>query len=465
MSKNFLYLNINQASNFNNTIPPQPNSACLFLTIQDGKLVLSTLDENGNITNISGAVDKDKILQLLYNYVQYSEYSDSISSITDQLNNIQIGGYVQYSQFSDSISSLNDRIDNISVDDSEYVKKSQLSDSISSLTDQLNNIKIVGYVQYSEYSDSISSINNRIDNLIIGEIDTNVLATKEQLNQKVDYSEYSDSISNFVSLDNNGKISVDVLPDDIQGNVSKNANITLPIPYDKNNDNITFIMDVCENGQFLQSFESATSQYSDNSESLYNRISMKNPIHRSYMKIFAKDKFIDVPDTGINITYYGQNLSLTLNKIILPNYVPGNTYYARYTWMDYQGAIMDWKGFKFQFDAVDASLPLKTQDQNEVYEYEQVMSDYSDSSSTLDIIDYNNGEIQKIYWQGNFNIDTQNCINIPYGKTLKLFCIQVDENGESSITSNSNTTNINNKSYLIEIHNVGELVSTIKELY
>ena len=119
--------------------------------------------------------------------------------------------------------------------------------------------------------------------------------------------------------------------------------------------------------------------------------------------------------------------------------------------MDYQGAIFDWKGLKFQYDVIDASIPLNQQEEINIYEqYYLSQSSSNSDQSVSSIIDYNNGDIQKFYFDNKLDIDTDNIINIPYGKSMKIFCVNINDNS---------------KKYLIEIYNIGEIISTIQELF
>ena len=130
--------------------------------------------------------------------------------------------------------------------------------------------------------------------------------------------------------------------------------ITLPIPYDENNDNLTLIVDIGLDGQFI---EMAGSQASTLEGGYYFRISIKNSYQRQLMKVFQTDHFEDVPNSGINISNYDSTVSLTINTTMFPFYQFGTTYYARYTWTDSNESHMDWKGFKFSSDIASFAYP------------------------------------------------------------------------------------------------------------
>ena len=103
---------------------------------------------------------------------------------------------------------------------------------------------------------------------------------------------------------------------------------TFPIPYDKNDDTLTLIVDISETPQFInqisysQSSSSNTSNSSFSSDSsdsssqenTYVRINMAN--FKSQMKIISNGKFVQMPAEGVGKSYYGCLITFQLNQIM-----------------------------------------------------------------------------------------------------------------------------------------------------
>lgn len=150
--------------------------------------------------------------------------------------------------------------------------------------------------------------------------------------------------------------SINQIRENLQQKAQKTyPNITLPIPYDENNDTLTLIIDIGIDGTF--EIQKTDSNSQDLVQGQYCRISMANQTHRSRMKIFQTDHFVQIPQNGIGTIYYDSNIVLTLDKTIFPYLEYDKTYYARYTWADSNESYTDWKGFILKNDVQDFAHP------------------------------------------------------------------------------------------------------------
>lgn len=137
----------------------------------------------------------------------------------------------------------------------------------------------------------------------------------------------------------------------------KEAVFTFPIPYDNELQNLTLFVDISKDGRFdFELTDSDSNSYQDTT-GFYKRISMGNPSHRQKMKIFSNGNFIPIPDSGINLPYYGETVVFILDKELMKGYLPGQTYYGRYRWWDLESAVPDWVGFIFTYDFHDIRPP------------------------------------------------------------------------------------------------------------
>lgn len=316
----------------------------------------------------------------------------------------------------------------------------------------------------------------------------------------------------LVKLNDDGKISNDLLNIDLTNlqlptvsSNSYNSTITLPIPYDHQNQSVTLIVDFIpyQNEDQIVQFKTDyinneniqvsddnpfgvqySSNSSDNSQSSwlqydengygrsFYRVSMKNDLHRSYMRIYSNNRFVKITDSSWIVQNYGQNIVFTLNEDLIPNYQAGKTYYARYTWMDYSGNTMDWKGFKFSGDVMQSAQPQKKlQDQFKFYQFNEQIQNTSDSKGNIIYpqFDYLNGQIQKLTLSEVTTFSCQNILNIPYGKTIKFIVntngYQVNLVNQDLVNQDNATTTINNASkLLIQITNIGYYIMSYRQL-
>ena len=218
------------------------------------------------------------------------------------------------------------------------------------------------------------------------------------------------------------------------------ASISLPVPYDKDGNNISLIFDVSADPTFTG----------------FRRILMTQYYEK--MKVFSNQGFVDLTEKYLGVPYYGATLVFTLDTEMFPAYVPGNIYYARYTW--YDSDTGDWKGFKFSGDVADME-PIRTN-------YEDiptVKAETSIGSGSLSL-DYLNGEIQNykasMGSNGVLTIDLENVANVPFGEAL--ICNIKLSNGTLKVVNGSNSQEYTEaKSYMVVVTNFGTMQIAVTE--
>lgn len=349
------------------------------------------------------------------------------------------------------------------------------------------------------------------NNIQIGQISSNL---QVNCNSLLLNGNHLNTANGLVKLNEDGKISNDLLDIDLS-NIpippsssgttivtanSYNSTITLPIPYDSQNQSVTLIVDfipyqnedqivqfkteyinneniqVGSDNPFGMQYSSNSSNNSQSSWLQYDengygrsfyRVSMKNDLHRSYMRIYTNNRFVKITDSSLTVQNYGQNIVFTLNEDLIPNYQPGKTYYARYTWMDYSGNIMDWKGFKFSGDVVQSAQPQeKLQSQLKFYQFDEQIQNTLDYEGNFIYpqFDYTNGQVQKLTLSGVTTFSCQNILNIPYGKTIK-FIVNTIGYQVNLVNQDNITTTVNNVSkLLIQVTNIGYYIMSYRQL-
>ena len=225
-----------------------------------------------------------------------------------------------------------------------------------------------------------------------------------------------------------GKVPADYLP---ENSGAKPATITLPVPFDEDGDNVSLYVDIGTDPQFA--------------EETYTRIRMTD--HFAKMRVFYNETFHPLTEGHIGLPEYGATVSFTLDTEMFPGYIPGTTYYARYTWMDSKGAFDGWKGFIFSGDVADMA-PIRME-----YESPPSVKAETAASGTLSL-DYIDGEIQNYRMSSDLSIDLDDVSNVPFGEAL--IC-NIRLTGGTLTVSNgtSNQTYMENKTYLVVITNFG----------
>ena len=225
-----------------------------------------------------------------------------------------------------------------------------------------------------------------------------------------------------------GKIPETYLP---QNTGAKPATITLPVPFDEDGDNVSLYVDIGTDPEFA--------------EGTYTRIRMTD--HFAKMRVFYNETFHPLTEGHLGLPEYGATISFTLDTEMFPGYVAGNTYYARYTWMDSKGAFDGWKGFVFSGDVADMA-PIRMN-----YESPPSVKAETTVSGTLSL-DYLDGEIQNYHMLSNLSLDLDDVANIPFGEAL--IC-NIRRTGGTLTVSNgtSNQTYMENKTYMVVITNFG----------
>ena len=225
-----------------------------------------------------------------------------------------------------------------------------------------------------------------------------------------------------------GKIPSDCLPENTG---AKPATITLPVPFDEDGDNVSLYVDIGTDPQFA--------------EETYTRIRMTD--HFAKMRVFYNETFHPLTEGHIGLPEYGATVSFTLDTEMFPGYIPGTTYYARYTWMDSKGAFDGWKGFIFSGDVADMA-PIRME-----YESPPSVKAETAANGTLSL-DYLDGEIQNYRMSSDLSIDLDDVSNVPFGEAL--IC-NIRLTGGTLTVSNgtSNQTYMENKTYMVVITNFG----------
>ena len=225
-----------------------------------------------------------------------------------------------------------------------------------------------------------------------------------------------------------GKIPETYLP---QNSGAKPATITLPVPFDEDGDNVSLYVDIGTDPQFA--------------EETYTRIRMTD--HFAKMRVFYNETFHPLTEGYLGLPEYGATVSFTLDTEMFPGYIPGTTYYARYTWMDSKGAFDGWKGFMFSGDVADMA-PIRME-----YESPPSVKAETAASGTLSL-DYIDGEIQNYRMSSDLSIDLGDVSNVPFGEAL--IC-NIRLTGGTLTVSNgtSNQTYMENKTYMVVITNFG----------
>ena len=225
-----------------------------------------------------------------------------------------------------------------------------------------------------------------------------------------------------------GKIPETYLP---QNTGAKPATITLPVPFDEDGDNVSLYVDIGTDPQFA--------------EETYTRIRMTD--HYAKMRVFYNEMFHTLSEGHLGLPEYGATVSFTLDTEMFPGYIPGTTYYARYTWMDSKGAFDGWKGFIFSGDVADMA-PIRME-----YESPPSVKAETAASGTLSL-DYIDGEIQNYRMSSDLSIDLGDVSNVPFGEAL--IC-NIRLTGGTLTVSNgtSNQTYMENKTYMVVITNFG----------
>lgn len=222
-------------------------------------------------------------------------------------------------------------------------------------------------------------------------------------------------------------------------NGAKAATISLPVPFDDDNDNVSLYLDIGTDPEFA--------------ENTYTRIRMTD--HYAKMKIFANETFRTMTEGFCGVPEYGATVSFTLDTEMMPGYVPGTVYYARYTWMDSKGAHDGWHGFIFSGDVADME-PIRT-----LYENPPKVKAESAAEGTLSL-DYLEGEIQNYTMNTNVTVDLANVANVPFGEAL-ICNIKRTGGTLSVVNGNSTQTYTESKTYMIVTTNFGTPMIAVTE--
>ena len=262
--------------------------------------------------------------------------------------------------------------------------------------------------EYEEFKNSAENIT--ADKVNIADQDNrfeaeNVEEALQELAEDLDSKLAADKIgkaNGVASLGVDGKVPAAQLPE-LSGGKNTPATITLPIPSDDDLDNISLVVDFSLTGEFNNN--------EDGSPANYSRVTMID--HYAQMRVFANEIWEPLTATSVGVPHYYGSVSFTLDANILPGYVPGTKYYARYTWFDSKGAYDGWIGFSFSGDVADLR-PIRLPEKDSLS-----VKDLGSRSGDL-IIDYADGEVQNIKLNGDATLDLGNVSGVIFGKALIL---------------------------------------------
>lgn len=217
------------------------------------------------------------------------------------------------------------------------------------------------------------------------------------------------------------------------------ASITLPVPFDENDDNVSLVVDFSEDETFP--------------EEEFTRVTMS--VHHAKMLVFSGEKYVSIDETCVGKPYYGQSVTFTLDDEMFPGYVAGKTYFARYSWVDSQGGFSEWRGFKFTADVIDFEpirIPLLSST--------KIKAETSVSGELH--LDYLDGEIQNYTMSSNVTIALENVSNVPFAEAL---VVNMRRTGGTLTVKRGNVsqTYSADKTYMIAVTNFGALNIIVTE--
>ena len=247
------------------------------------------------------------------------------------------------------------------------------------------------------------------------------------------------------SLNEDGKIPAAQLPDDIGGE-KRAATITLPIPSDDDLDNISLVVDFSLTGEFNNNEDGTPADYS--------RVTMID--HYAKMRVFANENWEDLSESSVGVPYYYGSVSFTLDDTLLPGYVSGTKYYARYAWFDLKGAYDGWIGFVFVGDVADLR-PIRLPEKDTLS-----VKDHGSKSGAL-VIDYADGDVQNITLEGDATLDIESVSGVIFGKAL---IVNVDVSAYTLTVVGDNETmeyGDSGRTYTVIISNFGKLAMAVSE--
>ena len=276
----------------------------------------------------------------------------------------------------------------------------------------------------------------------------NVEEALQELAEDLDSKLAADKIgkaNGVASLGADGKVPAAQLPE-LSGGKNTPSTITLPIPSDDDLDNISLVVDFSLTGEFNNN--------EDGSPADYSRVTMID--HYAQMRVFANEIWEPLTATSVGVPHYYGSVSFTLDANILPGYVPGTRYYARYTWLDSKGAYDGWIGFSFAGDVADLR-PIRLPEKDSLS-----VKDLGSRSGDL-IIDYADGEVQNIRLNGDATLDLGNVSGVIFGKALilnvDLWAFTLTVTGDRETMKYKET----NRVYTVVISNFGKLQMAVSE--
>lgn len=305
--------------------------------------------------------------------------------------------------------------------------------------------------EYEEFKNSAENIT--ADKVNIADQDNrfeaeNVEEALQELAEDLDSKLAADKIgkaNGVASLGVDGKVPAAQLPE-LSGGKNTPATITLPIPSDDDLDNISLVVDFSLTGEFNNN--------EDGTPADYCRVTMIE--HYAKMWVFANEHWEPLTATSVGVPHYYGSVSFTLDANILPGYVPGTKYYARYTWLDSKGAYDGWIGFSFSGDVADLR-PIRLPEKDSLS-----VKDLGSRSGDL-IIDYADGEIQNIKLTGDAKLKLDNVSGVIFGKALilniDLWAFTLTVTGDQETMTYKDT----NRVYTVVISNFGKLQMAVSE--
>ena len=249
----------------------------------------------------------------------------------------------------------------------------------------------------------------------------------------------------IASLNEDGIVPAAQLPAAISG-LTPPSTITLPIPTDIDNDNISLVIDFSVDGTFVNQ--------SDGVPENYCRVTMID--HYSKMRIFRHEAWEELNSKFVELPDYGSSVEFTIDQEMFPGYEPGKKYFARYKWIDSDYAGDDWIGFSFRGDVVDVR-PIRLTD-----ELPPRVNDHGALAGVL-TFDFSNGDIQNFSLSDNATLDIADVYNVVFGQALILNCTPGDYTLTVSNGEDRQMICSGDKMFVIVITNFGSLQIAISE--
>lgn len=233
----------------------------------------------------------------------------------------------------------------------------------------------------------------------------------------------------------------DFIQQPVPGGGTAPSTLTLPIPSDDDGNNISLIVDFSLTGDFA--------------EGDYTRVTMID--HYQRMKIFIHEHWEQLGAPSIGMPYYYGSVTFSLDAELIPGYTPGQKYFARYTWMDSQGATDGWIGFSFSGDVADLR-PIRLP--------EKITLDVRPEEKVTDaelFFDYANGEVQNVSLLKDATLRLENVTGVQFGHAL-IVNIDLHFSTLTVVGRHETISYTGSRTYMVIFSNFGTLNVSVCEV-